>query len=302
MIEAALRRAYYPETKRDLATSLARLGSTTGIPILLEGLDYEDDLIRESFFEHLFSVTGKHEGYEPLAPRYLRLAAISALQGWWAAEGGPDKLLPLDEERDPVAEHHARGLVAKLGGSDLGPSENDRDNSIQEELMGMGKHAVPALVAGLKYPAGFASKRAMICKTLGRLGDPRGAPALASALRDPVVTVAAWAAWALEAVGDPATLPAIERYEQRLRRLIGTNSVPAQAGSGDTLLAQVLRTRLSLGDDRARHGLVSLLVSDDSAARRTAFEALQRRYGEDRGYDPDADAQSRREAAARWGR
>ncbi len=299
-MEAALGRAYYPETKRDLSLALAWLGSPAGVLTLLEGLDHRDDLIRESFFESFFAATGVHVGYDPLAPRPERLASIAALQAWWAAEGGADALVPLDPERDPVAVAHARKLVGQLGGSDLGPTGSERDQAIQEELAVMGKYAVPALIRGLKYPPGFGSKRAQICNILGRIGDRRAGPALAATLRDPVVAVSAWAAWALERVGDPATLPALARYEQRLRTLIAENRVPVEAGPGDRLLAQAASARLTLGDDGARHTLATLLLSDDLYARQLSFDALQRRFGEDRGYDPEADEAARREAAGRW--
>ncbi|MEM7310368.1 MAG: HEAT repeat domain-containing protein [Planctomycetota bacterium] len=299
-IESAMEQAHYPETQRDLALALSRLGSPAGVPKLLTGLDYPDDLIRESFFEAFFAATGVHEGYDPLAPRPQRLASIAALQAWWATDGGERALLAPDPDRDPIAEAYARTLVSKLGGSDLGPSGSERDLSIEEELVGMGKYAVPALIRGLKYPPGFGSKRALICRSLGRIGDRRSAPALASTLRDPVVAVAAWAAWALEGQADPATLPALARYEQRLRTLIASGTVPVEAGPGDRLLAQVARTRLAAGDDDAVDTLATLLLSKDEYSRQLAFEALRSKFGEDRGYDPSADDAARREAAVRW--
>ncbi len=299
-IEAALARAHYAETQRDLAYALARLGSPAGVPVLLAGLDHADDLIRESYFEAFFAVTAVHEGYEPLAPRPQRLDAIAALSAWWSRAGSADALVPPDPLRDPIAEAHARKLVARLGGNDLGPSGSDADRELEEELVAMGRYAVPALVSGLKYPPGFGSKRALVCKTLGQIGDPRSAPALAATLRDPVVSVAAWAVWALEGLADPATLPALARYEQRLRTLMAKGTVPAAAGPGARLLAQVARSRLAAGDTAARHTLVAALLSEDGYAREIAIEALRRHFGEDRGYDATADAAARRAAAERW--
>jgi HEAT repeat protein len=296
----ALERAHYAETRRDIAFALAQLGSTAGMQTLLAGLDHGDDLVRERFFELFFVATGKHEGYDPLAPRPARLAATARLQSWWAEHGGPDALVPPDPERDPIAEAYARDLVSKLGGNDFGPSGSEEDQAMQEELVGMGRYAVTALVRGLKYPAGFSTKRALICKCLGRIGDVRAAPFLAATLRDPVVSVAAWAAWALEGLADRATLPAVAQYEQRIRRLLATDNVPAEAGPGERLLAQAARSRLAAGDDTARHTLATLLLSDDVVTRQLAIGALAQRFGEDHGYDPEADEAERREAAARW--
>jgi hypothetical protein len=166
--------------------------------------------------------------------------------------------------------------------------------------VGWGGSAGRPLVRGITSPAGSAETRAAGCRIRGRLGAAPAAPALAATLRDPVLSVAAWAAWALEGLADPATRPALVRYEQRLRTLIGTGAVPAAAGPPDALLAQAARTRLALGDDSARHTLASLLLSDEEPARRLAFEALAHHAGEDRGYDPAASDDERRAAAARW--
>ncbi len=298
-LERALARAHYAETRRDLAYALARLGSTAGMLTLLEGLDHRDDLVREAFFELFFAVTGQHLGYEPLAPRPERQEAIARLQGWWAQEGAPDRLHRFPKDGDPIAEAYAWKLVGDIGGNDMVASTPEQDQAIEEELVGMGKYAVPGLVRGLKYPPGFAEKRAALCRILGRIGDRRAAPALAATLRDPVLSVAAWAAWALEGLGDPAVRPALVRYEQRVRTLLATNSVPLDAGPGDRLLAQVARTRFVLGDESARHTLASLLLSEDEYTRQLAFGALAK-DGEDRGYDPTADPAERRAAAARW--
>jgi len=266
---------------------------------LLRGLDNPDDLIRESFFEALFEATGLHLGYDPLAPRPQRLASISRLQSYWAKHGGQDQLQRIDPEADLVAEAHAWELVQKLGGSDyLKASEQDAD--YEEELVAMSKYSVPALIRGLKYPPGFAIKRGAICRALGRIGDVRAAPALGATLRDPVLWVAGWAAWALESAGDSASLPGLRRYEQRLHTAIGNNTLPPDFGPADRALAQAARTRLTLGDDSARNSLVGLLLSADSVTREISFGALQRRFGETYDYDPNAELEARRAAASRW--
>ncbi len=298
-IEAALKAAHYVETKFDVALALARLGSVTGIPTLLEGLEEPDELIRESAFESLFAAAGLHFGFDPLAPRPDRLAASAKLQGYWAASGGVDSLLPVDPEADPVAEAHAWELVKKLGGNDY-LHATDADGEIEAELVSMGKYAVPALILGPKYPPGFASKRTALCRVLGQLGDRRAAPALGRVLRDPVLQVAAWGAWALEGAGDEESIPALRRYEQRLHTAIAKNALPENFGLGSRALAQSARTRLLYGDESAKPILAGLLLSDDEYTRSLAFGALQARYQDTRGYDPQADGAARREAATRW--
>ena len=55
-----------------------------------------------------------------------------------------------------------------------------------------------------------------------------------------------------------------------------------------------------LGDEKARGALVALLLSEDEYTRRLAIEALLVRYRDDRGFEPDADLESRRAAVKRW--
>jgi HEAT repeat protein len=190
-------------------------------------------------------------------------------------------------------------LVEQLGGGSGAVPAGD-DQAILAELIAMSGDAVPALVRGLKFPAGFADKRALICQALGRIGSDAAAPALAATLRDPVIAVAAWACWALEGVRDEATLPALRRYQSRLLSLANAGRLPASVGPVDQLLAQVSRTRLLLGDESARQELVNLLLSHEAAARHAAIGALQQYYGDRRGYDPDAEPAERRRSALRW--
>lgn len=299
---AALERAKYEETRHDLARALSWLGDPSGVQVLITGLDHRDDLIREACFEAFFEVTGQHLGYEPLAPRPERLDAITRLQRWWSTQGGAEALIAPDERRDRRIETKAWRLINDLGGNDLAVSTPEKDRALEQQILELGPAAVPALIKALKYPPGFADKRSAVLRLIARTGDPRAAPALCDALRDPVVSVAAWAAFALEAVKDPQTLPALRRHEQRLRRLIELKALPSGAGSPDQLLLQVSRTRLALEDEGARETLVALLLSNDVAIREAAIAALGRYYGDDKGYDPNAEPVARLEAAARWRR
>ncbi|MHC4851896.1 MAG: HEAT repeat domain-containing protein [Planctomycetota bacterium] len=300
-LKAALRRAQYVETRRDLAVSLAMLGSPVGVPLLIDGLDHHDDLIRESFFEALFQVTDLYMGYEPLGPRLERLEAIARIRDRWARRGSA-KLLRTPMRISARAHADAWLLVQKLGGGAgiIPGAEDGNDDRLVRQLTLMGPDAVPALVLGLKVPIGFAQKRFRICEALGRIRSRRSAPALAAALRDPVVHVAAEACWALSHIKHPETLGAVKRYQQRLLTLAAENRIPATAGSADLLITQAVRTRLLLGDDAARNDLVSNLLSADVKARQLAIDTLAERYGERRGYDAAASLPSRRAAVTRW--
>jgi HEAT repeat protein len=139
-----------------------------------------------------------------------------------------------------------------------------------------------------------------MCNALGQVGDKRAAPALCYALRDPVIATSAWACWALERVAEPAAVPALARYQQRLRAAGRAGQIPESAGSLELLLLQAARARFLLGDERARAEVVAGLLSQDLGVRRLALDALRKRYGDDRGFDPLAPDDERAAAAQRW--
>jgi len=291
----ALERARWPESRRGLAVSLATLGSAAGVQPLIDDLDDEDVLQREYAFSALFSITGEHFGYEPAAPSLERLVAASRIQAWWSKEGGDAAVHP-PRSVDPATQERAWAAVQALGGgTDTLPGGDD--DALLAELVGMGADAVPALVEGLTFPPGFSAKRALVCQALGHIGSREAAPYLAATLRDPVPAVTEWACWALESCGDAESLSQLRDYENRVPALVGAERGTADA---DRLLARSARTRLMLGDERARDELVGLLLSPQAAARRNAIEALTEAFGEDRGYDPAAEPDARLEAAQRW--
>jgi HEAT repeat protein len=296
-IERALARATFVETRRDLALALCDLGSVAGIPPLLDGLAHPDDLTRASCFDAFFAVTGMHAAYDPYAPEGERLEALARLRTAWSAHGGP-AMLRERRHIDPAERERAWDLVTKLGGGTDTEAGGD-DTAIEGQLVHMGSDALPALVEGLTFPSGFTEKRARICQLLGRIGDAGAAPYLVQALRDPSLGVAEWACWALEGTRDAAVMPALARFEQRVLAL---EADPAQAGTGERLLARSARTRMMLGDARARDALVNLLLSPDLTAREIAIGALSARYGDDRGYDPNASAEERGSAVRNWRR
>jgi HEAT repeat protein len=268
-----LARATFIESRRDLALALAELGSDAGIQVLFDGLDDEDDVVRKSCFDALFSVTGMHESYDPGEARPVRLESITRLQQKWAMHGGAAALQrPI--AIDPVVYDHAWHLVETLGGgTDVDPGGDDK--ALMEELVSMGPPAVPAIVDGLTFPTGFSEKRALVCEALGRIGDTRGAPALVAALRDPKPAVAQWAAWSLESTGDAACLPALHRYLRRLESLAVAG--PKRDAAIDQALAHAQRTCYRLGDPAAAIALESLAKSADPTTRSIAAEALASR-------------------------
>jgi HEAT repeat protein len=278
---------------------LARLGDPTGIPALIRSLDLQDDLVRESCFEALFDVTGKHFNYQPLAPREERLAAISQFERWWAKEGGAQALRhPLKVEPKIRAEVHQ--IVLTLGGTD-GTIPPGNDKALYDRLIEIGEPAVPALARiGLKFPSGFSEKRIYCCRALGDIGHADGVPGLIWALRDPVVATAAWANDALARIGDESALPAVQRYHASLLALAAGDRWPESAGTRDALIAQAAAARFKLGDGEAEPDLLEFALVEDEAARNVACAALHERYGAEFDVEADAPLSARREALIRW--
>jgi len=298
-LRVALERFEWVELRMEIARALAALGDPSGVPVLLSGLDHPDDLIRESFFEAFFDVTGVHMCYEPLGPRDERLADIARLQGWWARYGGEEVLRGVQHVPGSTQKEVVK-IIGKIGDGG-GSADRADDEALRARLVEIGAEAVPGVAGvGLKYPAGFADKRAVMCQVLGDIGHPDAVPALIGALRDPVVSVAAWACDALNRINDDRALPALRRYHQRLLSLSARGGIPPSAGSPEALIALAAGACYRFGDDRVESDLVGLLLSDDATARGIALEHLKRRHGAELELDPDSSADERRRAVERW--
>ncbi len=298
-LRGALTRFEWPETRREVAEALARLGDSSAIPTLIDGLSERDDLVRESYFESFFAVTGVHFSYEPLAPESERLESIARIRGWWAKHAG-DEALRKPVVLDLATRAELRTISETFGGSDGTVPVGD-DAALRRRLLDLGPRAVASLSQiGLKYPPGFSQKRALICEVLGEIGDRDAAPALISALRDPVIAVAAWACQSLGSIDDESALPAVQRYHQRLLSLAATKRIPPEAGTPDALLAMAAATCSKLGDTHLDGELIGYLLSDDDSARNSAYAALRERFGSKLDYDPAMPIDERRAAVARF--
>jgi len=212
---------------------------------------------------------------------------LSRLRAWWTKDGGAAALRkPL--KIDYATRSEVRKIAESYGGSDgsapLGDAAQQR-----QRLLDLGPAAVPGLTQiGLRYPAGWSDKRALICQVLGLLREPDAVPALIAVLRDPVIAVAAWGCDALNKIDDEESLPAVQRYHQRLLSLASQGQIPQSAGTPDALIAMAASTCYRLGDARLEPDLVGFLLSDDEQARRSAHDALREHYGNEFDYDLDA--------------
>ncbi len=294
-LERVFASATMPEVRRRVGVALGELGSAAGIPALIDGLEDQDELMREIYFENVFALTGLHFAYDPGLDLEQRLVSISHLRAHWAAHGGNDALRTR-RRIDPRVREHALELVIQLGGGSDTEAGGD-DRAIMAELVHMAEDAEPALIEALTYPSGYVQKRELACEALARIGGQDTTPFLAMALRDPALSVSEAACNALEVAQDPEVLPALKRYEARLRAVAAESGKP---GSMDVPLAQAARVELKLGYEKARDTLVALLSSPDENAREAAIRALEAQYGDRRGFDPRAESQKRADAIKLW--
>jgi HEAT repeat protein/Tfp pilus assembly protein PilF len=264
-MRSALARATFVESRRDLAAALAGLGDDSGVALLLDGLDHPDDVLRRTFFDAFFAATAMHMSYDPDAPRRERLEAIAALRARWEQDGGPSALRR-PAAPDDAADAKAFAMVEELGGGTDVKTGGD-DAELMDRLVAMRGAAVPSLVQGLTFPSGFTRKRALVCEALGRIGDPRAAPYLVRALRDPNLNVSSWACWALGSTGDAAAIPALRRYSRRLAAYQDERADAPEAAAAASLVARAASTRLRLGDESARRELEGMGREADAVAK-----------------------------------
>lgn len=261
-LHAALRRATFVESKRDLAAAIAALGDASTVPVLLDGLDYPDDVLRRTFFDAFFAATGLHLSYDPDAPRRERLESIAALRSLWEQKGGAS-MLRRPAAQSPGSYETALKMVEELGGgTDVMPGGDDA--ALVERLVAMRGDAVLPLIQGLTFPSGFTRKRALVCEALGKIGDPRATPYLLGALRDPNLSVSAWACWAVERTGDEAAIPALRRYSRRLTAYADGQPSAVGVEAPERMVARAARARVRLGDETARRELEGM--GDEAAA------------------------------------
>jgi HEAT repeat protein len=116
--------------------------------------------------------------------------------------------------------------------------------------------------------------RAIICRTLGELKRPEGAPALRRACDDLEPVVRGAACRALGKLGDPEDLPI-------LARIMAADSDP------DCRIAAIEGLgNLPSADTRCMQSLVDGMQSPDPAIRLASYDSLQKLAGRDLGPDP----------------
>jgi HEAT repeat protein len=283
------------ETGRDVAWALCAVGDLRGVSYLLDGLNQKDDLVRESIFEAYLDVTGKPLAYSPMLEEDRRLEELARLRNWWAEQGSKSDLRrPRAMAIPPALRAEVDKLVRDLGGNDVQGSTPEKDEQMIARLTEIGSVATPQLAEALKWPPGFAEKRAGILRVLAANPDVDALPALIEASRDPVVSVALWAVSAIENLRDPNGLRAVQDFARRFEQLAVTRRVPSSVGHPDDVRALVARARVKLGDSVAAHELLALCLSHQPSARQAAEDALAEAFGTPSANEPSVAIDVRR--------
>ncbi len=116
--------------------------------------------------------------------------------------------------------------------------------------------------------------RAILCRTLGEIGDPEARPALTRALQDPDPLVRTQACRALGKIGHPDDA-------HLLSRLMVTDTSRDGRVAAINALAD-----LGTEDPRIALKLVEGMRNQDPAIRVAAYDALRQLSGQDLGVDP----------------
>jgi HEAT repeat protein len=287
-----------PETARDLAWALAALGDASGIPFLMDGLDHQDDLVRESFFEAYLDVTGTSRSYTPRLASEDRLTALADLRNWWATKGGTQALrAPRSISIPTQLRAEVEKLVKDVGGDDVHGTTPEQDERLVARLQEIGAAATPMVVDGLKWPSGFMAKRTCLLRALAASPDPDALAALIDASRDPLPLVGLWAVEALGALADPSGLEAVAQFEQRIAGLAAAGRLPQDVGPLDVVRSIAARARARMGAPEGGETLLGLLWSRHPGARGSAERALSELYGEEHANEPPVAVFARRALA-----
>ncbi|MFN0205329.1 MAG: HEAT repeat domain-containing protein [Planctomycetota bacterium] len=266
------------ETARDVAWSLAAAGSVDGARFLLDRLDYPDELVRVSIFEAFLDVTGLSAGYTPNLPFEERSTALAELRHEFVMKGAAALRAPRSLQIPGPLRVEVTKLVREMGGNDVhAPDAEETDKAIVR-LIEIGKNAVPIIVEGLKWPAGFVDKRVALLRVLCEVPDPDALPALINAANDPTLTTSLWAARALETLNDKHGAHVLAKLTKRFDEAAGANRLSGNLGHPEDVRVMLGRVRAKLGDGDGGRLLLRLLFSIEPASRAGAEAALRELY------------------------
>jgi HEAT repeat protein len=307
--------------------TMFRLGCPGAMEPVLEVMagNYRTRLLRDTVRALRELSDGEDFGYEPDAPKDMRLAAAERARAWWAEARDGIGIEPKADDpgweafRGHVAEriaglgafkflHQLRNkkaliIVAEPALPQLVEALAADDLHVRmgaaEVLRGAGlREAGPALAARLAVEENPAARSKLVwaLERCGRRDAAGSAPdevreAVRTALEDRELEVRIAAARTLGVVGDPAVDVA------HLQRVRGDGNGPAP--TLPTYRVATAGSLLLLGDASGFDDLAQELLCDDVARRADAADFVSRAGHDLQGYDPDASTEARAQAVER---
>ena len=190
-----------------------------------------------------------------------RIATCIVLLGLLAAGcGSSDDGSGQGQPLSPEAEKKVTDLVNKAGDASAPAGKDD--------LVKLGKPAVPKLIEALKSDSTFA--RATTAEALGEIGDPKAVDPLIASLKDDDERLRASAAYALGALGDAKAVEPLAAALEDESVLVAANAAEALG---------------KLGDKKALGPLIEAMQFADGDVKFFAHASLKTLSGEDFGYD-----------------
>lgn len=309
-----------PLVANHAAALLVRLGSRSGIPVLIANLAGRI-LAAESAASILVELSGGAVAMNPESGEAMKRQAIADAEAWWArlqAGGGAlaGEGRPYQQGQDAEADRRIAFHVDMLGQFQFLYHEQAR-----AALRRLGPAALPFLRDGIQRAReeGNETTRGGIAQVLGAIDHPNGRELLGDLLKDSAAPVRLRAALSLGGLGGEGALAALESGLEdgdrsvvvSVLRGMGRTRLPRAVdrlksfdprGDPDLSRARTLALFEASRGAEEREAVLAMLWAPDFPSRNQAHEALVALFGTGAGYDPLKDEARAREAAARYRR
>jgi hypothetical protein len=162
------------------------------IPVVLKVLKGDNRQANDKAIDLIRRITGNDWGYDPLSPPEERAKVVAQLEKWWKESGARFEWIE-DRNAKPAADAKPNDPLAGWV-RQLASVEGTEAQQAEQNLMGKGDEAVPALIKGLKDPGVIVRRKCNdILKALSKTDvgfDPRAEDDKREK------GIAAWVSWA----------------------------------------------------------------------------------------------------------
>ena len=176
------------------AKGLYELRDKTLVPVVIKVLKSDNRKATEQAVDLIRKITGNDWGYDITAPPEVRAKIVVQLEKWWKENGTRFEWIE-DRNEKPVAGAAAKPVDPLTQWvKQLASTMGNEAQQAEQNLIGKGNEAVPALLSGLKDPVVIVRRKCNeILKSLSKTDvgfDPRGEE------DQRAKGITAWIAWA----------------------------------------------------------------------------------------------------------